>query len=302
MSVFVILPRMRQPKKPPICSRLRTLTLRCLLPVLLFALVVPVAHSEDVPPEVDGLTFKHGIAFFGELKYPADFTHFDYLNPDAPKGGRMVLPFSTPFDTLAPMSDSGNGPPSGYHFRNDTLIVRGGDELSAFYGRLADGIAVADDQRTVYFRIHPDARWDDGVPITAHDVVFTFELISGEVGMGFFLRFIEDITAIDDRHVAFVLNVPMTHDHVTLIQYIPIMPQHIWTVQDPKAHTLEPSVSSGPYKIVDLKPGQYIEYERNEDYWGKDLPLNRGRYNFDRVRYDIYRDATVTREAFRLRL
>ena len=299
MRVFVIIPQMRQTKILSISYQRSVLTLRRLLPVLLLGSVVPSAHSDDVPPEVDGLTFEHGIAFFGELKYPADFTHFEYLNPDAPKGGRMVLPFSTPFDTLAPMSDSGNGPPSGYHFRNDTLIVRGGDELSAFYGRLSDGIAISEDQSTLYFRIHPDARWDDGAPMTAHDVVFTFELISSGVGMGFFLRFIEEISAIDDRYVAFHLNVPLTHDHITLIQYIPIMPQHIWSVQDPKAHTLEPPVSSGPYKISELKPGQYIEYERNEDYWGKDLPLNRGRYNFDRVRYDIYRDATVTREAFR---
>ena len=277
----------------------RTRTLRRLLLAILVGTTPVVVQADDAPLEVRGLTFKHGIAFFGELKYPADFTHFDYLNPDAPKGGTMVLPFSTAFDTLAPMSESGNGPPSGYHFRNDTLIVRSGDELSAFYGRLADGIAISEDQRTVYFRIHPEARWDDGVPITAHDVNFTFELIADEIGMGFFLRFIDDVSVISDHYVAFRLNVELTHDHITLIQYIGIMPRHIWSVQDPKAHTLEPPVSSGPYRIGQMKTGQYIEYVRNEDYWGADLPLNRGRYNFDRVRYDIYRDATVTREAFR---
>ena len=245
------------------------------------------------------MEFKHGIAFFQDLKYPAAFTHFDYLNPDAPKGGKLVLAHPFSFNTLAPMPPGETGAPSGYLYRGDTLIVRGGDEITAFYGRLANGIAVTDDDRTIVFRIHPEARWDDGVPITAGDVVFTFDTQKSQLEAGYFFRFIESVEALDERHVAFRVVAPLTHDHVTLIQYITILPQHYWRDRDPTAHTLEPPVSSGPYRIKQVKAGRYIEYERNPGYWGKDLPLNRGRYNFDTVRYEVYRDGTVAREACR---
>ena len=263
------------------------------------ALLISVCASSADAIVIEDLEFKHGIAFFQDLKYPADFTHFDYLNPDAPKGGRLVLASPLSFNTLAPMPQGETGAPSGYYFRGDTLIVRSGDEITAFYGRLADGIAVTEDERTIIFRIHPEARWDDGVPITAGDVVFTFETHKAQLGAGYFFRFIESVEALDTRHVAFRVIAPLTHDHVTLIQYIPILPQHYWRDRDLAAHTLEPPVSSGPYRIKQVKAGRYIEYERNLDYWARDLPLNRGRYNFDTVRYEVYRDATVAREAFR---
>lgn len=248
---------------------------------------------------LDQLEFKHGIAFFDDLKYPADFTHFEYLNPDAPKGGKLVLSHGYSFDTLAPAAQGETGAPSGYHYRGEPLVVRGGDEVAAFYGRLADGIAVADDRRTIVFRIHPDARWDDGVPITAGDVVYTFELQTSQVGAGYFFGFIELVEALDERHVAFRLDAPLTHDHVTLIQYVAILPEHHWRDRDPTAHTLDPPVSSGPYRVKEVQAGRLIEYERNLDYWGWDLPLNQGRYNFDIVRYEVYRDHSVAREAFR---
>ena len=248
---------------------------------------------------LDHLEFKHGIAFFDDLKYPADFTHFEYLNPDAPKGGKLVLAHGYSFDTLAPAAQGETGAPTGYLYRGETLVVRGGDEVAAFYGRLADGIAVADDRRTIVFRIHPDARWDDGVPITAGDVVYTFELQTSQVGASYFFRFIESVEALDERHVAFRLDAPLTHDHVTLIQYIPILPEHHWRDRDPTAHTLEPPVSSGPYRVKEVQAGRFIEYERNLDYWGWEVPLNQGRYNFDNVRYEVYRDHSVAREAFR---
>ena len=266
------------------------------LSVFLLSICFSCTTFAGLPEELE---FKHGIAFFDDLKYPGDFTHFDYLNPHAPKGGRLVLSHPFSFDTLAPLPQGESGAPTGYLYRGDTLIVRGGDEVAAFYGRLADGIAVADDERTIVFRIHPEARWDDGVPITASDVVFTFDVQRSQVGASYFFRFIEAVEALDERHVAFRLDAPLTHDHVTLIQYIAILPQHYWRNRDPTAHTLEPPVSSGPYRITEVKAGRYIEYERNPDYWGWDLPLNKGRYNFDIVRYEVYRDRSVAREAFR---
>ncbi len=248
---------------------------------------------------LDELVFEHGIAFFDDLKYPADFTHFEYLNPDAPKGGRLVLAQGFSFDTLAPIPPGESGAPSGYHYRGEPLIIRSGDEVAAFYGRLADGIAVTPDERTIVFRIHPDARWDDGVPVTSRDVVFTFKEQMEEVGAGYFFRFILAVEALDDRHVAFRLDAPLRHDHVTLIQYQPILPEHYWLDRDPTAHTMEPPIFSGPYRVADVKMGSYIEYQRNPDYWGWNLPQNQGRYNFDTVRYEIYRDGSVARAAFR---
>ena len=263
-----------------------------------FALSVGMACTADANP-LEDLEFKHGIAFFDELKYPADFTHFEYLNPDAPKGGTLVLAHGYSFDTLAPATQGETGAPSGYLYRGETLIVRGGDEIAAFYGRLADGIAVAEDGRGIVFRIHPDARWDDGVPVTAADVVYTFDVRTSQVGASYFFGFIESVEALDDRHVAFRLDAPLTHDHVTLIQYVAILPEHHWRDRDPAAHTLDPPVSSGPYRVTEVQAGRFIEYQRNPDYWGWDLPLNRGRYNFDIVRYEVYRDHSVAREAFR---
>ena len=266
------------------------------LSVLLFSTCLSCTTFAGVLEELE---FNHGIAFFDDLKYPGDFTHFDYLNPDAPKGGKLVLSHPFSFDTLAPIPQGESGAPTGYLYRGDTLIVRGGDEIAAFYGRLADGIAVTDDARTIVFRIHPEARWDDGLPITANDVVFTFDVQRSQVGASYFFRFIESVEALDERHVAFRLDAPLTHDHVTLIQYIPILPQHYWRDRDPTAHTLEPPVSSGPYRVAQVQAGRFIEYERNRYYWGWDLPLNKGRYNFDTVRYEVYRDGSVAREAFR---
>ena len=156
-----------------------------------FAFLIFIFVPCTIADLLDNLEFSHGIAFYDELKYPADYTHKEYLNPDAPKGGRLVLPWSFSFDTLAPIGLGETGAPSGYHFRDESLIVRAGDEFAAFYGRLADGIAVSDDKRMLVFRIHPDAKWDDGVPVTAHDVVYTFSLNMDQVGADFYFDFIE---------------------------------------------------------------------------------------------------------------
>jgi len=265
-------------------------TICCLL---LFAWV-PMTSAE-LP---ENLEFNHGIAFFHDLKYPPDFPHLDYLNPDAPKGGRLVLPWDFSFDTFAPLSLGETGVPSGYHFQYEPLIVRGGDEFTAFYGRLAEGIAVTEDKMAIVFRIHPDARWNDGVPVSAKDVVYTFEQNMAQPGAGFFFSFIKLVEALDEQHVAIRLEVPLTYDHVALIQYQGIMPEHYWRERNPTKHTLEPPVFSGPYRVKDVKFGRHIEYERREDYWGWHLPLNKGRYNFDSVRYEVYLDATVARQAF----
>ena len=248
---------------------------------------------------LDGLAFKHGIAFFHELKYPPDFTHLDYLNPAAPKGGTLVQATQASFNTLAPLASRGVGPPSGFWFNADTLLIRAGDEVSGFYGRLADGVAITDDQLAMVFRIHPEARWRDGVPITAKDVAFTFDLALGQVERALYLDFIQSVEVIDERHVTIHLRNPVTLNNIIMVQFTSILPAHYWRDRDPSAATLEPPLSSGPYRIKGIKPGRFVEYQRDPDYWGRDIPVNKGRYNFDTVRYEVYRDATVIRESFR---
>ena len=168
----------------------------------LLSICVPGTSLADL---LDTLEFKHGIAFFDDLKYPPDFTHLDYLNPDAPKGGELVLSWGFHSTHWRHYRWVRPAPPPGTIFAGEPLVVRGGDEFAAFYGRLADGIAVTDDKRTIVFRIHPDARWDDDVPVTAHDVVFTFDLNMSQIGASYFFGFIESVDALDDRHVAFAI-------------------------------------------------------------------------------------------------
>ena len=248
---------------------------------------------------LDGLEFKHGIAFFHELKYPADYTHLDYLNPDAPKGGVLVEATQRNFDTLAPMPERGIGAPAGFWFNADTLIIRAGDQVSGFYGRLADGIAITDDKMAMVFRIHPKAKWRDGVPITSKDVAYTVRLSKSQIWGSLWVDFIDSVEVIDERHVAIHLKSPVTLNNIIMIQFISILPEHYWRDKDPTASTMDPPLSSGPYKISAIRQGRFVEYQRDPDYWGKDIPVNKGRYNFDTVRYEVYRDATVIREAFR---
>ncbi len=261
-----------------------------------FLLLVSVSALAEV--NLNALEFTHGIAFYHELKYPEGFTHLEHLNPDAPKGGNLVLTTSSNFDTFAPAAEGGTGAPGDW-LRDDRLIRRGGDELSGFYGNLADGIAITDDRLAIVFRVHPQAKWRDGVPITSKDVAYTLRVLTAQASGRLFFHFIDSVEEIDDRHVAIHLKVPVQLSDVMIFEFIAIMPEHYWRDKDPSAATLVPPLNSGPYEITAFKQGRYVEYRRDPDYWGKDIPLNRGRYNFDTIRFDIYRDATVTREAFR---
>ncbi len=264
--------------------------------LLLFAmaLVAPAMAATSV----EELDFKHGIAFFHELKYSAGFPQLDYVNPDAPKGGRLVLPTQTSFNTLSP-SNAQSATAPGLNWTLDTLLIRAGDEVTGFYGWLADGIAITEDEMAIVFRIHPDAKWHDGLPVSSADVAFTLEYrlsqVDGEVWYGF----VKDVEQIDDRHVAIHLNAPLTLNNIIIIQFLPIMPAHYWKQHDPTKVSLEPPLGSGPYRVSGVSQGRYVDYERVPDYWGREIPVNRGRYNFDHIRYEVYRDATVTREALR---
>ena len=254
---------------------------------------------ESLPfTSIDGLEFNHGASLYHDLKYPPDYSHLEYLNPEAPKGGTLVLPTGTNFDTFAPIAERGTGAP-GRFLQNESLLIRSGDELSAFYGRIADGIAITDDRLTVVFRIHPRAKWRDGIPITSNDVAFSVESLRQRFAGRLYYGTLDSVEKIDGRHVAIHLNVPLQLPTLMSLSNMPIFPEHYWHDKDPSAPTLTPPLSSGAYEVSAFRQGRFVEYRRDPDYWGKDIPINRGRYNFDTIRFEVYRDANVTREAFR---
>ena len=242
--------------------------------------------------------FGHGVAFLHELKYPAGFEHFEYINPGAPKGGALVLPTMRPFNTVSPLANERAMGVPGAGLAFDTLLVRAGDEIAAYYGNLAKEVAIRTDKRAMAFRLHPLARWHDGVPITTADVKFTFEKMLETAAGQAYLHWLDHVEVVDER-----LLILHTHSDPTLnlrmLSGISILPVHYWAGRDPLAATLVPTLGSGPYRIAEVGEGRSVTYERAPDYWGAELPVNRGRFNFDTIRYDVYRDATVAREALR---
>jgi len=245
------------------------------------------------------LEFNHGISLLHELKYGPDFEHFDYVNPHAPKGGTMTFASGEDIRNFAAEFDNTVAAPPGYERIYDTLIVRSGDELGGFYGRLAGGIAVTDDRLTLVFRLHPDARFHDGEPVTAEDVKFTFDWALSTIDGGLVLAWIDAVEVTGEREVRVHLNETLKDSHLRFLTAEPrILPEHHWRGRNPSRTTLVEPVGSGPYRI-ERWARDHIRYRRVDDYWGRDLPVTRGLYNLDELHYDVYRDATVLRESLR---
>ena len=255
----------------------------------------PASHADPAP-----LEFQHGVSILHELKYPPDFHHFAFVNPDAPKGGTLVMPSMTDFNTLSPLLNPKRAP--GLNWVYETLLLRAGDEPAAYYGSLAEQIALGADRRSIAFRLHPGARWHDGVPVTSNDVKFTFDAIKADVTSSTIRMassWFESVDIVNDREFVIRTIADPSLSLTPLAAYIPILPAHYWADKDPTVTTLTPPLGSGPYRIAALEKGRFVRYERVRDYWGRDIPVNRGRFNFDTIVYDVYRDATVAREALR---
>lgn len=268
-----------------------------LLPGILFIQLIAEA-AVDEPLGRTPLEFSYGLSQMDmyELKYPADFQHFDYVNPDAPKGGTLVLPTTYDFDTVSPVWS-----PPGFLKAYDHLIVRAGDEPAAYYGSLAESMAVAADRRRIVFRLRREARWHDDVPITAADVKFSFDTFRTDIvasGWKTILLWISSVEVVNAREVVIHSNSDVTRQ-LFITGYIPIIPAHYWADKDITQPTLSLPLGSGPYRMAAAVQGRFISYQRVEDYWGRDLAVNRGMFNFDTIRYERYRDATVAREALR---
>ena len=242
----------------------------------------------------------HGQAMHGEPRYGPDFTHFDYVRPDAPKGGRVRLSAIGTFDTLNPFTLKGVAAVGlGEVFQ--TLAAGSDDEAFSQYGEVAESIEVADDRSWVAYRLRPEARFHDGVPITADDVVFSFETLKSK-GHPFYRAYYASVTKAEklgERHVKFHFASGDNAELPMIMGQLAVLPRHYYEGRDFEATTLDPPLGSGPYRIAEVDAGRSITYERVRDWWAADLPVNRGRFNIDRIRFDYYRDGTVALEAFK---
>jgi microcin C transport system substrate-binding protein len=242
----------------------------------------------------------HALALHGDLKYDADFSHFEYVNPDAPKGGTMRLATTGTFDSLNPFILQGT-PAAGSGLIYDTLLTSSSDEAFSEYGLLAERIEVPPDGSWVAFYLRPEARWHDGEPLTSDDVVFSFNLLMTD-GHPFYRSYygsVADVEAIDERTVKFTFDGDINKELPLIVGQLPILPEHYWQDKDFTAPTLDAPLGSGPYRIADFDAGRNISYERVPDYWGANVPANVGKNNFGILSYDYYRDTTVAIEALK---
>jgi microcin C transport system substrate-binding protein len=249
--------------------------------------------------------WQHGLSFYGDFKYPPGFAHFDYVDPDAPKGGKLVRAIGTNFNSFTPFIAKGISAPGIDVIIEpalyDSLLRPSGDEIGVYYGNLAGEVAPSADMKEVRMRLRPEARWHDGVPVSAHDVKFTFEHIRDHAFPGVKAAYLslKEVHVVNAREVLFEYHFPVNLNAMMALGKVAILPEHYWRERDITQTTTQPPVSSGPYRISSFELGSYVEFERVEDYWGKDLGLHRGSFNLDVLRYEVYRDATVQREAFR---
>ena len=236
----------------------------------------------------------------GKPKYDKDFTHLDYVNPDAPKGGTLRQSQTGSFDSLNPYAIKGSAA-HGLQLYYDRLMARVWDEPFTMYPLIAEKVIIPDDRSQATFILNPKARFHDGSPITAEDVLFSFETLRdyGRPNMRRVYKLVSEAKIIDDHTIHFAFGAGYDEETVMIFSMMPVLSKSWWKDRSFDAATLEPPLSSGPYMIDEIDPGRRIIYKRNPDYWGKDLPVNVGHYNFDRIIYDYFRDDVVALQAFK---
>lgn len=269
-----------------------------------FAALTGTVLAQDAAMDED-VTISHGISTFGDLKYPADFAHFDYVNPDAPQGGTMSFRgtgASQTFDSLNAFILRGE-PAQGLGLLYDSLLAGSADEPDAAYGLVAETIEYPADRSWAIFNMRPEATFSDGAPITADDVVFTYNALveKGAPAFRITLQDIESVEALETHRVKFTFNPgASTRDLPALAGGLSILPKHYYDTVPFEDSTLTPPVGSGQFEVADLRAGQTIRYCRNPDYWGKDLPVNIGSANFDCYIYEYFSDNTAAFEALKV--
>jgi microcin C transport system substrate-binding protein len=262
-------------------------------PALAFVLMhaLEVAAIEHTQPA-------HAIAMHGTPKYPPGFAHFDYVNPNAPKGGTLRLAAQGTFDSFNEFIPKGNAFTGSSY---ESLLTNSADEPFTEYGLIAESIEVPRDRSWAIFTLRPQARWHDGNAITVEDVIWSLDVLKtkGHPYFRFYYGGVSGAEQVGPRQVRFNFSEKGNRELPLIVGQLPILPKHYWESRDFESTTLEPPLASGPYKVTDFEPGRYVITERVDDYWGKDLPVNVGRNNFDRIRIDYFRDATVIREALK---
>lgn len=246
----------------------------------------------------DDILVAHALSLVGDPKYGPDFTHLGYVNPDAPKGGLVRLAGIGSFDSFNPYIIQGDPGPSS---SIEALMTSAEDDPSAEYGLIAESIEVPKDKSWVAFNLRPEARWHDGQPITVDDVVFSFEILKTK-GRPFFRAYYANVVKaeqIGDRKVKFTFDVSGNRELPQIMGQLPVLAKHDWEKRDFEQPSLTPPLGSGPYVVETFEAGRTITLKRVPDYWGAKLPINVGQDNWDRMRYEYYRDQGVALEAFK---
>lgn len=242
----------------------------------------------------------HGLAMHGDLKYPAGFKHLDYVNPNAPKGGEVRISTVGGFDSFNPFIVGGRGA-AGIAQIYDTLMEASADEPFSMYCLLCEAVELPEDRSWVAFYLDPDARWHDGKPVTADDVIWSFNALF-EHGAPFYRLYYGNVAKVEKigtNGVKFTFKPGENRELPLILGQINVFPKHFWQSRDFSKSSLEPPLGSGPYRIKAFEANRFVVYERVKDYWAKDHPMRRGMNNFDILRYEYYRDSTVALEAFK---
>lgn len=251
--------------------------------------------------EVKTIT-SHALTLGDFPKYDSGFEHFDYVNPNAPKGGTLKRFWTGGYDTLNPFTVKGDpavGLRGGFVF--ESLMAAAEDDVQSQYGLIAESIEVAEDLSFAIFHLRPEARFSDGTPITAEDVKFSFHTLVEKARPSFahYYENVANVIVIDQHTVKFEFDGPPNRELPQIMGQLEVFSKAYWEDREFEQTTLDPPISSGPYKISSLEPGRYLVLERNKNYWGEHLPINVGQNNFDFIRWDYYRDTEVAVEAFK---
>jgi microcin C transport system substrate-binding protein len=263
------------------------------------------AHAQTSAGEP---AWRHALSLFGDVKYPADFKRFDYVNPDAPKGGVARTISLGTFDNfnVAVAGVKGSLAPAAALIY-ETLMTRAHDEVATEYGLLAEAAIHPDDFAWVTYRLRKEARWHDGKPVTPEDVIFSIEVLKKYSPMyASYYRHVEKVEKTGERDIKFTFDAPGNREMPTIVGELLVLPKHYWEGSDSggrkrdiSATTLEPPLGSGPYRIKDFVAGRSVRLERVKDYWGAIVPAQVGQYNFDELRFEFFRDNLVALEAFK---
>jgi microcin C transport system substrate-binding protein len=291
------------------------LTRRAVVQAGAFALACPTlstlgvrtAAAQGAAPA--SASWRHGLSLFGDLRYPADFKHFEYVNPSAPKGGNVrLIAGGQTFDNLNQVVAGVKGTlAAGIDLLYDSLMAPALDEVSSEYGLLAEAVSYPEDYSWVIYRLRATAKWHDGKPVTPEDVIFSLESFKKHhPQLSAYYRHVTKAEKTGERDISFTFDQPGNRELPQIVGQISVMPKHYWEGTDKNGNkrdigstTLETPLGNGAYRIKEFTPGRTIVYERAKDYWGKDIAVNIGRDNFEEVRFEYFRDSTVALEALK---